>query len=1073
MKIKFTYLLVMLALVAGVDQLAAQGTAFTYQGQLNNSGGPASGAYNLKFSLFNTHTNGLAIAGPVTNNAVEITNGLFSVQVDFGPVAFAGSNWLEIAVESEGAGSFTTLTPRQQLTPTPNAVFASTAGDLSGPLPAGNLSGTYGNAVNLNKEANNFAGSFTGNGAGVTNVNAGTLGGLASSNYWQTGGNSGTSPTIGNFLGTADSQPLELWVNGQRALRIEPDTNNFGAPNVIGGAPNNYVDPGITGATIAGGGVLNYTATNGYETGPGSNHVSAIWGTISGGRRNTVAADHSDIAGGHDNLIQSFAYDSAIGGGSFNTISNSSEEAVIAGGYGNFIQSYAFDSAIAGGSGNTIANFAQASLIAGGYSNVVQSYADDSAIGGGSGNTIANFAEGSLIAGGDSNTAGGTGETVGGGLGNTIPPVADGSTIAGGWSNLVEAIAFDNNLGGYNSTIAGGLWNIIASPYATIGGGSYHYIGTNCNSGTIGGGYGNYIADNTFDSTIGGGSYGSIGTNSFASTIGGGRGNSIGSNATASTIPGGQNNIANGSYSFAVGQNAQANHTGAFIWSDASSLSPFSSVTQNEFAVRALGGVRFVTGGAGMTLNGLAVPLPQATVSDSNHLNIVNVVEGSSANLAQNNVYGGTIAGGGATDYNGLPGANFVTADFGTVGGGLGDVVNNGFGTVAGGAFNITSGGYGTVGGGSHNSSGYEATIPGGAGNNAVGNYSAIGGGLDNLIPANGAWAVVGGGQSNSANAEWAVIGGGEANTNSEFDSVIGGGQNNFIEVSADHAFIGGGGNNLIAGSAAAVYSTIGGGQFNAIQTNAGFGSIGGGYGNTIASSSQFGTIAGGCSNAVAGLTSFAAGFQAQANNDGTFVWADSQDAPFASTDENQFLIRAAGGVGINTSNPAGAALNVAGTVKATAFQGDGSGLFNVSSGALGNYVFAYDNALQSIATANTYQDINFAADAQINGWTHTAGTPEYTNAQPGLYLIQYNAQLSTVGPGTNATLHATVNATEIPGSRASVTISAASELVPVSKSLIASLNAADVLTLQFSSTGTGVRLTGTSGISMTITRIQ
>src|ERR1700722_11060704 len=115
MKIKFTYLLVMLALVAGVDQLAAQGPAFTYQGRLNNSGGPASGAYNLKFSLFNPHTNGLAIAGPVTNNAVEITNGLFSVQVDFGPVAFAGSNWLEIAVEREGAGSFTTLTPRQQL----------------------------------------------------------------------------------------------------------------------------------------------------------------------------------------------------------------------------------------------------------------------------------------------------------------------------------------------------------------------------------------------------------------------------------------------------------------------------------------------------------------------------------------------------------------------------------------------------------------------------------------------------------------------------------------------------------------------------------------------------------------------------------------------------------------------------------------------------------------------------------------------------------------------------------------------------------------------------------------------
>src|SRR6202034_4538939 len=105
MKTKLTYLLVMLALLAGADQLAAQGTAFTYQGQLNNSGGPASGAYNLKFSLFNTNTGGVAFVGPLTNNAVDITNGLFSVLVDFGPDALTGSNWLEIAVESVGASS--------------------------------------------------------------------------------------------------------------------------------------------------------------------------------------------------------------------------------------------------------------------------------------------------------------------------------------------------------------------------------------------------------------------------------------------------------------------------------------------------------------------------------------------------------------------------------------------------------------------------------------------------------------------------------------------------------------------------------------------------------------------------------------------------------------------------------------------------------------------------------------------------------------------------------------------------------------------------------------------------------
>ena len=36
----------------------AQGTAFTYQGRLQNNGSPASGTYNLTFSLFNVSNGG-------------------------------------------------------------------------------------------------------------------------------------------------------------------------------------------------------------------------------------------------------------------------------------------------------------------------------------------------------------------------------------------------------------------------------------------------------------------------------------------------------------------------------------------------------------------------------------------------------------------------------------------------------------------------------------------------------------------------------------------------------------------------------------------------------------------------------------------------------------------------------------------------------------------------------------------------------------------------------------------------------------------------------------------------------
>ena len=141
--------------VAQPETSFAQGTAFTYQGRLQNNGSPASGTYNLTFSLFNTNTSGVSIAGPVTNNAVVVTNGLFTVLIDFGPGAFTGqTNWLEIAVETNGVNTFTTLTPRQQLTPTPYAIYAESASGLSGTLSASQLT----SVGNDNGDGNFFVG---------------------------------------------------------------------------------------------------------------------------------------------------------------------------------------------------------------------------------------------------------------------------------------------------------------------------------------------------------------------------------------------------------------------------------------------------------------------------------------------------------------------------------------------------------------------------------------------------------------------------------------------------------------------------------------------------------------------------------------------------------------------------------------------------------------------------------------------------------------------------------------------------------------------------------------------------
>jgi serine/threonine protein kinase len=93
-----------------------------------------------------------------------------------------------------------------------------------------------------------------------------------------------------------------------------------------------------------------------------------------------------------------------------------------------------------------------------------------------------------------------------------------------------------------------------------------------------------------------------IGANSDYSVVGGGYDNHIANNSPYAVIPGGRENSA-ASYAFAAGRRAKANQTGAFVWAD-SQDADFFSATNNEFAVRASGGVRLETGGAGLKVGG-------------------------------------------------------------------------------------------------------------------------------------------------------------------------------------------------------------------------------------------------------------------------------------------------------------------------------------------------------------------------------------------------------------------------------------------------------------------------------------
>jgi hypothetical protein len=173
----------------------------------------------------------------------------------------------------------------------------------------------------------------------VTNLNTDLLDGLDSTGlpYWKLGGNAGTTPGT-DFLGTSDNQALELKVNGQRALRIEPDANS---PNLIGGSAANSADPGVTGATIGGGGGApgtENTVTGGLGTvGGGWQNTAGGSATVAGGQGNAAGGNYSAVGGGYINTA-SGNY-SAAGGGFHNTASGISS--AVAGGFANAASGFA------------------------------------------------------------------------------------------------------------------------------------------------------------------------------------------------------------------------------------------------------------------------------------------------------------------------------------------------------------------------------------------------------------------------------------------------------------------------------------------------------------------------------------------------------------------------------------------------------------------------------------------------------------------------------------------------------------------------------------------------------------
>lgn len=259
----------------------------------------------------------------MTNAATGVSDGLFTVTLNFGAGVFNGANrWLEIAARTNGGGAFTVLSPRQAITATP---YALTAGNLSGPLPGTQLTGTIPDArlsTNVSLFGASIDSSEITDGPITTNdLHASVLNGT----FWKLGGNTGANPTNGIFLGTTDHQPLEFEVNGVRSLRLEP-TFLGDLVNVIGGSPFNSVAAGTYGATIGGGGGNNgqlnqVTGVSGTVGGGIGNTAGPFQeATVGGGKDNTASGPAATVAGGNGNIASGTF--SAVGDGQGNAANN-------------------------------------------------------------------------------------------------------------------------------------------------------------------------------------------------------------------------------------------------------------------------------------------------------------------------------------------------------------------------------------------------------------------------------------------------------------------------------------------------------------------------------------------------------------------------------------------------------------------------------------------------------------------------------------------------------------------------------------------------------------------------------
>jgi len=254
--------------LAQVGFVYAQTSSFTYQGRFTDGGTAANATYDMQFKLFDGSGN--QISSTITNGAVPVTNGVFTVQLDYGAAAFPGADrFLELGVRTAGSGdAYTVLSPRQQLSSTPYAIRAgsSTTAD--------------------------------------TAANANQLGGVAANQYVQANDSRLTdsrSPSAGssNYIqNTTSQQSANFNINGNGTAAGYLAANFMNAVHYDIGLTPFVSGPGLGNVFVGGNAGSSYTTGSDFNTfvgfNAGATNASGSTNTFVGayaGQKSTGSAD--------------------------------------------------------------------------------------------------------------------------------------------------------------------------------------------------------------------------------------------------------------------------------------------------------------------------------------------------------------------------------------------------------------------------------------------------------------------------------------------------------------------------------------------------------------------------------------------------------------------------------------------------------------------------------------------------------------------------------------------------------------------------------------------------------------